>query len=298
MTDPSARATIAPLCMPNVPPIRDTRTSSWVGRRLDLADAFRSGAGTIVSSALLSAFGLGAAYVLFPRDTGLVAVFLVSLSLVPPFDRLLDENRRAIWEEGRSPTGANLHLAGRVLLVFLGVFLAFGLSALAVPLDRVPDLLGAQIERLGGRQSISDLRFGALCATLGHNFVVAAILFLVSLLYRSGGAVLAVSWNASVWASCLAFLSRAPGCDPVPTFGKALVIVLPHMLCELAGYVFVSLGGIFLSRALVRYDIESPRFRRVAFAVVLVVGAGAAWLALAAVLEARLAPRLLRLLFS
>lgn len=274
---------------------RDSVTSSWIGRRLDPAHTFASGAGTLLSSFLLTVVGLAAAYVLFPRDTGLVAVFLVAISLIPPFDRLLEENRRAIWEESRPAAKANLRLARRIFLIFLGGFLAYGAAVLLLPLDRVPDLLRAQLARYPERHAVRDLRFGAFPEVLDHNLFVAAILFLFSLLYRSGGAALAISWNASVWSVCLAYLSRLSG-SGAGTYAKVVLVVFPHMAAELSGYVLVCLGGIFLSRALVKYPVDSPKFRRVALAVLAIALLGVLLVAAAAGLEASLAPRLLRLL--
>ncbi len=283
--------------------MRDTvrQVTSGLGRLLSISRWFGSPFAVLPAACVTTLVSLYAASLLFPGDAGLVAVFLVSLWLVPGYDHFLEENRRAIWDEKASPTRANLRLAARVLLLFAGVFIAYGVVALLLPAGRVPEFLGAQLQRFSGTHStLQKLHFGSFESLARRNLSVAAIFFLLSIFYRSGGSVLAIAWNASVWSSCLAWMSRLSSDEagPAVVYVKVLAAVSPHMVGEVAGYVLASMAGIFLSRGLVKYPLGSDRFQRVGAAVLGIAVAAAGLVALSAWLEATLAPGLLRALFA
>ena len=283
--------------------MRDTvrQVTSGLGRLLSTSRWFGSPLAVLPAACVTTLISLYAASLLFPGDAGLVAVFLVSLWLVPGYDHFLEENRREIWDEKSSPTRANLRLAARVLLLFAGVFLAYGVVALLLPAERVPEVLGAQVQRYARTHStLQDLRFGSFASLARHNLSVVAIFFLVSIFYRSGGSLLAIAWNASVWSSCIAWMSRLSTGDgsTAAVYVKVLAAVSPHMIGEVAGYVLASMAGIFLSRGLVKYALASDRFQRVGGAVLGIAAASAALVVLSAWLEASLAPELIRRFFA
>ena len=63
-----------------------------------------------------------------------------------------------------------------------------------------------------GSDDLFTRRYPGLVPLLGHNFSVLAAIVVLSVIYRTYGALLALAWNASVWGLVLTALSvRAVG---------------------------------------------------------------------------------------
>ena len=86
---------------------------------------------------------------------------------------------------------------------------------------------------------------------LGFNLKVLVVGFLLSALYRGGGLVLILSWNAFDWALALSGYARSIA----ESFGvlQSLVLLLglsPHLALEAISYVVAGMAGVFLSKAI------------------------------------------------
>lgn len=260
---------------------------------------------------------LGVAFLLFRRETGLVAVFLLSFTLLLPLNRLLEENREGIWVRKNSPYRENMKLAGWFVLMFAGIFLAFslgGLVALSLPsapsgpaahgASRFSQFFANQADyhpRIG-EAGLADLTFGSFSALLKNNIRVGAIFFLISIIYRGGGTLLVIAWNASVWGTFFAAATHAgPAAGFFVSLGRFLGLlpcILPHMICEVAGYILLSMAGIFISKAVLKYSPTSFAFQRVGRAVLMMAVIGCVCLLAGAAVESELASRLARAIFG
>ena len=261
------------------------------------------GNGSIFLQATLgTVLGIGAGFVLFPAEASPIGVFLVALAQHRTVEALLDRNRDEIWggaEGARGARGANFRLAISLLVFFLGVLVTYSAATLLVPEARLPDLFGRQLGDFDV-VSITDVVFDDLGGILGNNVLVMLACFLFSLLYRHGGMLLVLAWNASVWGVIFPYIARtAPdrSAGAVVYFLKSFVSIFPHLLLEAVGYVLVAMAGVFLSKALQKYELGSPRFTQVAGAVGRLVALSALTLALAGVVEACVAPTLIRFFF-
>jgi len=245
--------------------------------------------------------GIGAGFLLFPAEASLIGVFLVALAQHRTVEALLDRNRDEIWGGQRPPREANFRLARSLLVFFLGVLVTYSAATLLVPASRLLDLFGRQVGGFGG-VSITGVSFGEPLALLGHNLLVMLACFLFSLLYRHGGMLLVLAWNASVWGVVFPFIARtAPDAGPGGAalyFLRSFASIFPHLLMEAAGYVLVAMAGVFLSKALRKYPAGSREFLQVAAAVGRLALLAAALLAGAAAVEAYLAPALIGAFFG
>jgi uncharacterized membrane protein SpoIIM required for sporulation len=251
-----------------------------------------------VQALLLAGGGIAAASLLFAGASSLVSVFLTAFAQVGTVDALLERNRREIWEEEVPSLVANRRLAVSLLLLFAGTLLAYSLAVSMLPRDRVAILFDRQLEGFvaGG---IADVRFGPILRILGHNSLTLLVCFLLAVLYRSGGMLLVLCWNGSVWGALFAWLARfgeAPGLGRVAHGVVGAATILPHLVMEGLAYVLAAMGGVFLSKALIKYELDSSAFDQVRRAVLRITVLGAVLVCAAAAVETWLAPRVLQLL--
>ena len=244
-----------------------------------------------VASLLFSSVGIAVARHLFDGNGGVISVLLCVLGLLPTLDRLVDRHRP-------SPTSlspvlylrADATLTLSVLTLFAGVMAAYAAWSLLLPIDQVRSSFSSQLSpwlRLGA----DGFEPGYLTGILVNNLLVLAGVFLLSALYRTGGALLVLAWNASVWGSTFALIARMQD-----TVGNALAVsgcVLPHVLLEAVGYVLMALCGLGTVRLFVRYSDPSLDRSRLLRKVALLAVTAVLCVLLAALTEKLLADPLL-----
>lgn len=249
---------------------------------------------------IVASFGIGAATLLFPAEASMVGVFLVTLGQARTVHTLLDRNRNAVWRQHKAVWATNAQLGVALTMLFLGVFLAYAIVTLALPEARVVEIFARQVRNLGVHD-LTDVRFDGLGTVLRHNLVVALVGFLFAFLYRHGGMVLVLAWNASAWGVVFAWMARNTPSGgffgAALTFLKSLVATLPHLLLESVAYMLVAIAGVFLAKSIGVFDWKSIELRRALRSVALVGSVGVGVLFLAAAVEALVAPALIRLLF-
>jgi hypothetical protein len=279
-------------------------TAEWVRRGTALSSVFPRDlpASRPRRMVRLAVEGAVAAFVscIFARaadgtEAGVISVFLTSAGLSSRFDKLLDENRAAIF--GESPAGANRLTAGSLLSVFLGVFAAYATVVLAFPDARIATTTGFLADTMHlAHETILTRRFGSFLGLFGYNMGVLATFCVISVFYRSLGALLALSWNAATWAIALSILVRraitVTGMSKAVFLTLAWSAILPHLILEAAAYVTASLASIFLSRGLFLYGGGDARLKSVLGAVAQMMSISVALLATAALAESTL-PQLL-----
>ena len=157
-------------------------------------------------------------------------------------------------------------LAFAILAMFTGLLMAYALVSLAAPLATLDRIFDPQLAPFGGRTA-GDLVLPGFLTLLGHNALVMIAGFLAALVYREGGILLVLGWNASLWGSAFPVLVRragpGEGVAAVAELGRLLPGILPHLLLESMAYVLVAMAGVFLSKGLQRYRTGSPELRKV-----------------------------------
>jgi len=242
---------------------------------------------------LFAAMGLYLANAVGIPQSGFFAIFLTAAGLTGRFNQLLDENRDEIYQRATPSLRVNTVTALSVLMLFLGIFAAFSAAALWWGEDRLRDAFGFALDSANlGTDSVLTHSFSGLGGMLRHNYVVLATFFALAFVYRAYGALLALSWNACVWAMVLTILVwrglAATTIAPALYLPAAALAVLPHLLIEAASYVLGALAAIFCSKALLTYRVSEPRFWRVMRAVALLLAAAALGIALGALVETTL----------
>lgn len=225
---------------------------------------------TLIGAALVAGAGLA--------DMGLLTVFLATAALD-------GRTRRILAGDGdRARTAASL------VAIFVGVALAFVGIALVLDAGELPGRIGATLAS-EARGSILDRRFDVgVMSLLSHNLGTMALFAVLTFVYRSFGAMLALAYNAAAWAVVLTTLILVGAGEtslstPLFVLG-ALGAVLPHLVAELTGYALAALAAWNASRAAVGATGRGAALRN---ALALLMFAVAA-LMLAAALEHRFAP--------
>jgi hypothetical protein len=243
--------------------------------------------------------------VLLPRvlgldEPGLIALFLTSAGLSARMHGLLAENREAVWTSS-TPTDANRRTTFAILTLFAGILTTFVVATLLLgPTQAAQEFAFALRAADVTNDTLLHDRFGSVGGVggvLAHNLVVAVALFLLALVFRAYGALLALTWNAAVWGTVLTLLVERRAAQPhgaaLPSALLAVVAVFPHLVIEGAADVMVALAGIFASKGLLSYELNDKRLARVLGAVLRLLFVAVIALGVAAIVETRLAPLVL-----
>ena len=247
--------------------------------------------------------------VLLPRvlgldEPGLIALFLTSAGLSSRMHGLLAENREAVWtssSSSSSPTAANRRTTLAILTLFAGILTTFVVATLLLgPAQAAHEFAFALRAADVSNDTLLGNRFGSVGGVggvLAHNLVVAVALFLLAVVFRAYGALLALTWNAAVWGTVLTLLVERHAAQPhgaaLPSALLAVVAVFPHLVIEGAADVVVALAGIFASKGLLSYELNDKRLARVLGAVLRLLFVAVIALGVAAIVETRLAPLVL-----
>ena len=235
------------------------------------------------------------------REAGLFAVMLASAAMIPKFNTILAINRERIWAEQGSGRRANAKGIISGLSIFVGMFLGFlvvGILTNDTTLEEHFQFI-LQEAQIDADIVLSPERFSLGPSIFVHNLMVMIAFAALAFLYRSLGTMIALGWNASVWAITLVlFVGSGSQMDVHPVTYALLVIVaiIPHLLLEAAAYITGSLSATFLSSGVTRYKVSDPRLKRVLVAVLVLASLSVGLLAVGAVLEHYYAPAILELI--
>ena len=237
----------------------------------------------------------------FARYAGMVSVFFAVLGLQPTFQILLDRHKGKVAEhqqKKRSAKGAHWRLVHGLLSLFLGMLAAYSGYAMFLGYEKIEEIFVPQLGPwigLGQPQfALHDLRFIVL-----NNLGVALGIFVLTLLYRLGGALLVLAWNASVWGILFVYFAstQSNGSDfALDIYLLGIVFALPHIVFEALAYIAAVLAGIMLFRWIVRSDEDKIKQRGLGKVVFYLLGGAILSTLIGAFLEVRLAPMFLSFL--
>jgi len=227
--------------------------TEWLQRRP--LDAFLLGA-------LYSLMGIISAKLIFGRNPSLMTVAFTSILLIPSLNNLMRQEARTIIRENISWTALfRNHKTTFItyIFLFLGIFTTFAAISISLPSNSVLALFSTQLEAANIAGKAADpscnylgIDFGNrfLCIVF-NNIIIFFICFLLSLVYGAG-AVLFITWNASVWGVAFGFAART-----------LIIPAFPHMITEAASYLSAAIAGGVLSKAVIHEKLGSKNFYRI-----------------------------------
>jgi hypothetical protein len=88
-----------------------------------------------------------------------------------------------------------------------------------------------------------------------NNLILLLFIFLTSLIFGAG-AIFTITWNASIVGVYLAKSIEGNLIYSIYSFFKALILLVPHGLFEISGFILAALSGGILSVAMVRKIVD------------------------------------------
>ncbi|MBI5224266.1 stage II sporulation protein M [Candidatus Micrarchaeota archaeon] len=230
-----------------------------------------------------SVFGVLTAFLIFPDDVGLMGLAFGSLIMQPFLSKLLANEDKIVYRQkrfSRKLFSDHSQTFKTIFLLFLGVMLAYSTMYLYSNQIRVRNLFDTQLDRFVNTGSAASnqvvgsaitgsasleckTQFDCFLGISANNFRVMLVALLLSLLYGAG-AMLFLSWNASVWGTVFAYYAKnsafTTGSAKYAAFSELLVRVFPHTFLEASAYFLAVIAGLVISKALLREKLWSPRF--------------------------------------
>lgn len=198
-------------------------------------------------SAMISIISVYVSYLVFKSYEGFFVTFFISISLIPFFRKIVYLNlKRTIYAKNFFERYYDVIYF--YLIVLFGI--VFGLSVLYVflPSEVSKQIFYYQIkaiERIRGNFVVGD----TFLKIFINNFSVLTLSFILSIIFGFG-AILIISWNATVLAAAIGMLTKNFGLTFYP---QAFLIFLPHGTLEFIAYFLAGLAGATLSSASVKF---------------------------------------------
>ena len=236
-----------------------------------------------------SIIGMGGAIFLFPDDPALVAVALTSMLMIPLVRKLVYVSKQETEGEiPETPFQKYKNAFSIYILLFLGSFVAFAAFAMMLPSMAANFLFQNQLSIYFGSITGKAFSSGVFFDLFNNNLKVLMFSFIVSIVL-GGGAIFIIIWNASLWGTIFGVLAKTSaattGSGILSTFGLIFIIVFPHMILEVASYIFAAISGSALSLNILREQFMSERFKEICMRVAYLLIIGVLVLLLAMFIE-------------
>ncbi len=216
---------------------------------------------------IYSIVGIISARLIFGSNPGLMSVAFISILLIPSLNNLLqqeenDEIRQKKFSL-RQLVKDHTDIFEIYLFLFLGIFVVFLVLPFFLPLGTTLGLFAPQLKLAGITGSAYDASL--FISILRNNLLVFIVCAVLSLAYGAG-AVLFLTWNASVWGAVIGFQikeSLSLSSEPASAFFGMLLPIMPHLITEAAAYLSAAIAGGIISKAAIREKLFSKKFNHV-----------------------------------
>ena len=237
-----------------------------------------------------SLIGFISAMLIFPANVGLMSVAFTSILLIPSLAILLKMEENVEIREKK----LSLKLLFKdhkdifkvYIFLFLGVFLAYSIISLLMPEITLKKLFTSQLESAGISGFAANK--AALLDIIFNNLIIFIVSFVLSLIYGAG-AVLFLTWNASVWAVVFAFFVKQAASvshgNVASEFITSVIPFLPHMTTEAIAYISAAIAGGVVSKAVLREKLFSKKFHHIITDALMLLGIGFILVILAGIIE-------------
>lgn len=231
----------------------------------------------------LSSIGIWIGVLIFPQDASIAGI-LFTLIAALPFLRKILKLEEAIEERARTLKGLffrNKTIIEVYFMFFIGMVIAYTFWYVICPDNITAMIFSRQLEMFIAPQSVSLLGGAdvgnAFMQILANNIKVIFIILILSLLYGAG-AVLIITWNASVLGVFLG------------SFGRVMdaVLFLPHVCLEFSGFFIAAVAGGMIATALDKQKINMVKFDRILLDFLILFGISIAFIVAGAYVEALL----------
>ena len=231
---------------------------------------------------IYSIVGIISAKLVHPTNTGIMSIAYTSLLLVPSLSLLLKEEENVEIREKKFHIWQLLKdhkdIFKIYLSLFLGIFFAYFLISFIFQDFTIEKMFFTQLKAagiLGYAFSSSSI----LAKIVLNNLLVFTVAFILSLVYGAG-AILFLSWNASVWGVAFAIFAKS-------NF-ENFTTSIPHMVTEGFAYVTAAIAGGVVSKAAIREKVFSKKFNHILTDALILVFIGVVLVLIAGYIEVRI----------
>ena len=230
---------------------------------MSVKDAIKNPWHMVIFGAVISLISLGIANFVFPENSGLLTVFLITMISAPfmwklfKYEEWHEESdftrEKTFWEKFNPVELFTRHLEIFIIYAayFVGIVIALSAVFWLLPGEVAESVFNdqtAQIEKISnitGRIAFVDA-FGII---LTNNLIVMTVSFVFALLLGLGVTFIIV-WNGSVLAAAIGSVAKLSGAS------AAIVKFLPHGIFEIAAYIVVAIAGGVLSVAISKHGTK------------------------------------------
>lgn len=232
---------------------------------------------------------------IFRPYASLVAIFLTVMASIPVIYgaiKMEEKKDLQIHESGKF-----IEKHGKILLffsfLFLGYLLSFTLWFLMLPDELSKEIFEVQlgtIQEINGPTGKTVFLSDPFTVIFFNNIKVLVFCLLFALFYGFG-AVLILTWNASVIGTAIGELAKSSG-HWSASLPLAFLRYSLHGYLEIIGFFLGGLAGGIISVAIIRHDFASTKFRNILSDSTNLIVTAILVLAVAAVVEVYINPLL------
>ncbi len=212
--------------------------------------------------------GLISAKLIFPASLGIMSMAFTSILLIPSLAKLLQMEENVEIREKK----LNLKQLFKdhkdifkvYTFLFLGIFLAYALVALFSSTAGIQYYFSSQMKTVNmvGNAFNSTTFF----SIVKNNLVVFIASLILSFVYGAG-AVIFLTWNASVWGVVFGFFAKYSAANaqinPILYFFTSIWPFVPHLVTEALAYIGAAIVGGIVSKAVLREELFSKKFHHI-----------------------------------
>ncbi|MFH1400938.1 MAG: stage II sporulation protein M [Nanoarchaeota archaeon] len=246
--------------------------------------------------------GIMSSLLVFPENPSLISIGFISILIIPTLNSLLALEENEDIRQKRFSLGlfrAHSDIIQIYMYLFLGILLAYATFTLILPQDVSSHLFETQLNiyrnaagaagSLAAPSGAADQCLTSAChffSILFNNVKVFTVCIIFSLVYGAG-AILFLTWNASVWGSIFGYIAHRTAVlsTNLISFTGTFVVVFPHLITEAMAYFMAVFAGGIVSKAVIREKTDAKRFNHVVVDALIFFGIALVLLVLAAFLE-------------
>lgn len=223
---------------------------------------------------LYASIAMAASLWIFSDHAGLISVFFTVMLCIPLMYNTLriEEEKIDYLSEERSLLKEHSKALLFFIFLFMGITLAFTTWYIILPADLSQSIFSVQAKTITDINSNATGEIGLFSKIFFNNLKVLTFSLLFSFFFGAG-AIFILTWNASVIAVAMGALINnyilAAGSGTVFVhiggYSSAILRYFIHGIPEMAAYFVAALAGGIISVAIIRKDITTKNFQRIAF---------------------------------
>jgi len=223
---------------------------------------------------LYSSVALALSLWVFRDFAGLISVFLTVMACIPLLYNTLrmEENKISIISEERSLLKEHSRALLFFVFLFLGMTMSFATWYVVMPAEVSNSVFSIQINTILDINSNITQSFGVFTKIFFNNLKVLTFALLFSFFFGAG-AIFILTWNASVIAVAMGAVIRShvftsssgATLAHIGGYSNAILRYLIHGVPEIMAYFVAAIAGGIISVAIIRKDILTQKFQRIAF---------------------------------